>query len=105
KAFRQPLRITDARQRTVDLHLESADNALTGVTVTARHSQAWERHFRTFSRELLGNRPIARQCQILNGNSLSFSEEKGHLRAQATEPLVIENRALGYKLAYDLLYF
>ncbi|WP_198174772.1 carboxypeptidase-like regulatory domain-containing protein [Spirosoma arboris] len=102
---RLPLRLTDTRQRTLDIKLEPADQSLASVTVTARHNQSWARQLRTFSRELLGNQPQARQCQITNPNVLSFQEEKGHLRVQASEPLIIENRALGYRLYYDLLYF
>ena len=105
QAVRQPLRLTDTRLRTVDLRLEPTDQALSTVTVTARRNAAWARQFRTFSRELLGNRPQARQCRITNPDVLRFEEEKGHLRARATEPLVIENGALGYRLHYSLLHF
>lgn len=105
KAARQPLRLTDTRPRTVDLSLQPSDNALSAVTVTARRNRSWVRQFRTFSRELLGSRPMARECRITNENVLSFSEEKGRLVAQANEPLVIENGALGYRLFYNLLYF
>lgn len=105
RATRQPLRLTDTRSRAVDLILTPADNSLATVTVTARHNQAWVRQFRQFSRELLGNRPQARQCTILNENALSFSDEKGHFQAQGSEPLVIENKALGYRLTYTLLHF
>lgn len=103
--LRQSVRLTDARPRTVPIQLVPADNALATVTVKAKHTQAWARQFRIFSRELLGNRPIARQCRIMNENGLSFTEEKGHLRAQSAEPLTIENKALGYRLIYTLLYF
>lgn len=102
---RQPLRLTDTRPRSLDIKLEPTDQALATVTVSARRSPAYARQLRTFSRELLGNRPQARQCRILNPSALSFQEEKGHLRAQATEPLVIENGALGYRLHYNLLHF
>lgn len=102
---RQPLRLTDSRPRPVDLTLDPTGQSLAAVTVTARHSKTWERQFRQFSRELLGNRPQARQCRITNPNVLSFQEEKGHLLAQAAEPLVIDNDALGYRLYYDLLHF
>ncbi|GAB3643819.1 carboxypeptidase regulatory-like domain-containing protein [Spirosoma arcticum] len=105
QTLRQPLRLTDARLRAVDLRLQPTDQALATVTVTARRNPAWARQFRTFSRELLGNRPQARVCRIMNPGVLSFTEEKGHLRAQATEPLVIENGALGYRLHYSLLLF
>jgi hypothetical protein len=102
---RQQLRLTDTRTRTIDLTLEPTDQSLASVTVTARHNQAWVRQFRQFSRELLGNRPQARHCTITNSNVLSFQEDKGHLKAQATEPLIIENGALGYRIYYDLLHF
>lgn len=105
QTLRQPLRLTDARLRPVDLKLEPTDQALATVTVTARRNPAWARQLRQFSRELLGNRPQARQCRITNPNVLSFEEEKGHLRARAAEPLVIENGALGYRLSYNLLLF
>ncbi|MBC7570494.1 MAG: carboxypeptidase regulatory-like domain-containing protein [Spirosoma sp.] len=101
---RQPLRLTDTRPRQIDLKLEPGQ-MLAGVTVTARHSKVWQRQFREFSRELLGNRPQARQCQIMNPSVLSFQSEKGYLLAQAAEPLVITNEALGYRLHYDLMHF
>ncbi len=96
---RQPLRLTDTRTRQIDLKLEPGQ-MLAGVTVTARHSKVWQRQFREFSRELLGNRPQARQCRIMNPGVLSFQSEKGHLLAAVAEPLVIANDALGYRLYY-----
>ena len=90
---------------TVDLKLDPTGQALAAVTVTGRHSKVWERQFRQFSRELLGSRPQARQCHISNPDVLSFQEDKGRLLASATEPLVIANEALGYRLHYDLLHF
>ncbi len=105
QTVRQSLRLTDARPRAVDLKLDPTGQALAAVTVTGRHSKVWERQFRQFSRELLGSRPQARQCRISNPNVLSFQEEKGRLLASATEPLVIDNEALGYRLHYDLQHF
>lgn len=103
--IRELLRLTDIRPRTVDLKLESTGQSLVAVTVTGRHSKVWERQFRQFSRELLGNRPQARQCRITNPNVLSFQDENGHLLASAAEPITIDNEALGYRLHYDLLHF
>ena len=104
QTLRQPLRLTDARPRQIDLKLEPGQ-LLSGVTVTARHSKVWQRQFREFSRELLGSRPQARQCQIMNPGVLSFQSEEGHLLAKAAEPLIITNEALGYRIYYDLLHF
>jgi len=104
QTLRQPLRLTDARPRQINLKLDPGQ-ALAVVNVTARRSRLWQRQFREFSREMLGSRPQARQCQIMNPGVLSFQSENGHLLAQAAEPLVIINDALGYRLHYDLLHF
>ncbi|MBC3784685.1 carboxypeptidase regulatory-like domain-containing protein [Spirosoma utsteinense] len=102
---RQTLRLNEARTYTIDLDLKASGSDLAAVTVSARRSGAWQRQYRQFSRELLGNRPPARQTSIVNASVLRFSEEKGHLLARADEPLVIENNALGYRLHYTLLHF
>ena len=105
QTLKTPLRLTSVNTRTTDLRLEPTGNALDAVTVIARRSKSWERELRQFSRELLGNQPLARKCQLMNPNALLFQQEKGHLVAQASEPLVIENNALGYRIHYDLLRF
>lgn len=105
QTLRQTLRLTDTRPRTIDIKLEPADQALATVTVTARRSPAYARQLRIFIRELFGNRPQARQCQLMNPEVLAFEEEKGHLRTWAREPLIINNAALGYRLYYNLLHF
>jgi hypothetical protein len=102
---RQPLRLTQARAYPVDLRPEPTGSDLAAVTVKARRSGAWLRQFRQFSRELLGQHPFALQTRIINPQGLGFTEERGHLLAQAAEPLVIENQALGYRLHYTLLHF
>jgi len=103
--LRLPLRITDSKPQTLDLRLEPSGQALQAVTVTARRSGAWQRQLRSFTAELLGKSPAARLCRILNPDVLRFHSERGHLLAGATEPLIIENRALGYRLHYSLLHF
>lgn len=73
--------------------------------VTVRGNlRLWQRHLKQFKRQLLGE-PFGGQCQIMNSDVLSFKENDGHLKATATEPIVIENQALGYRIWYDMLYF
>jgi hypothetical protein len=102
---RQTLRLSVAREHTVDLRPDPVGSDLAAVTVTARRSGPWLRRFRRFSRELFGDRPFASQTRIMNAEVLSFDEEKGHFRAEASQPLVVENRALGYRIHYTLLHF
>ena len=102
---RQSLRLTSDRPRTVNLALNVSNLTLNDVTVTAKRSKTWQRQFRRFKDALLGESAFANQCSIPNGRTVGFTEKDGHLLARATEPLLIENRALGYRLYYELYSF
>ena len=75
------------------------------VVVEARGDERFRRRLQTFTRELIGESENARQTTIVNPQVLSFSESFGSLRASTSAPLVVENRALGYRLVYDLHKF
>ena len=102
---RQVLRLETAQPRTLALALTPTGQNLNEVTVTAKRDKTWERQLREFRRELLGQTSFATQCDIVNAHVLRFDEAGGHLRAQASEPLVIENGATGYRLRYVLQHF
>lgn len=97
------LRLNNTDAQTANFRLKPSNQMLNAVTVRG-NLKKWQQHLRQFKHQLLGE-PFEDQCQITNSDVLSFKEEGSHLQATATEPLVIENYALGYKLWYDLLYF
>lgn len=102
---RQTLRLDQASPQRLLFRLQPDNRMLAGVTVKARSKdRQWQRQFRQFRRQLLGT-PFGDKCVITNSFSLSFTEQGGHLKATASEPLAIENQALGYRVFYDLQYF
>lgn len=102
--LRKTFRLEEGQDNRAHFRLKPSDHTLLAVTVRGNQKK-WERHLKQFKRQLLGE-PFAGQCLIVNSDALSFKEEAGgHLKATATEPLQIENQALGYKLYYDLMYF
>lgn len=103
--IRQYLRLDDRPAYSVQIKLKADASQLTGVTVSAKRSKFWERRFRLFREALLGDSPFQSQCVIVNSGVVQLSEEDGHLKASVTEPLIIENKALGYRITYDLSYF
>lgn len=105
KTGRQTIRVSSEQGRRLDFALTPATNALQTVTVTAKRAGAYNRLMRRFRRELLGNSSFADQCAILNLDQVILTEKEGSLEAQATQPLVIENKALGYRLHYQLTHF
>jgi hypothetical protein len=62
---------------------------------------------RIFKREFLGKTSNARNCTILNSKDLRFSYFKSSktLEACSYQPLVIYNKALGYRITYYLNEF
>ena len=102
---RRLIRLGDVRNRRISFLLLPNTRALQTVTVIAKRPAAYNRLLKQFTRELLGDTPFTDKCLITNIQSVSVSQIDGHLAALATEPLVIENNALGYRLIYQLLHF
>lgn len=63
-----------------------------------------KRHLATFIHSFFGSSAYAQQCEILNTDDikLRFNKKDNVLTARSDEFLIIENRALGYKMMYLL---
>ncbi|WP_263785168.1 carboxypeptidase-like regulatory domain-containing protein [Salinibacter grassmerensis] len=90
----RPYRFEFALQETV---LEGE-----GVVVEAERDEQWQRRFERFKAAFLGETPNAEQAKIRNREVLSFDGGMGSLEAFAARPIVIENKALGYRVEYHL---
>ncbi len=99
------LRLDPGERRTVDLTLAPVALELGGVAVEAARDDRWRRDLERFTTTLLGESANADATRILNPEVLAFRSRWGTLTATASAPLVIENRALGYRLTYDLTEF
>ncbi|MEM1095701.1 MAG: carboxypeptidase-like regulatory domain-containing protein [Bacteroidota bacterium] len=97
----------DGSQDTLQVRvaLQPAVVELDGLAVTAERSRQWDRQLRRFERQLIGTSPNAKATQLLNPEVLTFDESNRVLRAEASAPLVVENRALGYRIRFDLQHF
>lgn len=98
--------------RTVDLltaavdsltfRLQSTSYALAGVSVEAERPRGWRRDLEHFTALFLGPSDHAKRTILLNPYVLEFSRDGNAFVATASEPLQIENRALGYRINYLL---
>ena len=75
------------------------------VTVNAREARRWQRQLIKFKRLFIGETDNAALTEILNPEVLSFESKWGRLTATASRPLIIENKALGYRVQYFLKEF
>ena len=96
--------VREARTYTQDFKLREKIYELGELTVTS-NNRRWQRQLERFTNIFIGESPNAQETAITNPNVLDFSGRGGEFRAQASEPLIIENKALGYKLTYFLNEF
>lgn len=69
--------------------------------------EKWKRHYRVFQREFIGESRNGTETNIVNKEAINFTydQDSDLLKAYASEPLLVVNGALGYKLSCQLEYF
>ncbi len=103
--IKQTLRFEQPGRKTVQFKMRQGVE-LQSVVVYSKRSKKWQQRLKTVTRELLGTGRFAKSCKILNPEVLQITmEDNGHLLAQSSSPLKIENRALGYLIYQDLSDF
>ncbi|MCC8427185.1 carboxypeptidase regulatory-like domain-containing protein [Mucilaginibacter sp. UR6-11] len=89
----------------LNLELQLATKAIRLDEVVIGKKNAWDKNFKLFKENFLGQSDNAKQCVILNPKAISFSTKKGLLLADADDFLIIENKRLGYRIHYQLKDF
>ncbi|MEL6771003.1 MAG: carboxypeptidase-like regulatory domain-containing protein [Bacteroidota bacterium] len=93
----------EGRTQTVNFRLRGLE--LGEVVVEAERDEKWQERYERFERRFVGETANAAETEILNPFVLDFEQRLTTLTATAREPLVIENRALGYRVYYSLTAF
>jgi hypothetical protein len=75
------------------------------VVVTGERDAHWQQRLRWFITLFIGVTPNAQETVIVNANVLNFEVREKRFIARAAEPLIFENRALGYRIQYFLKEF
>ncbi len=90
---------------TFDFDLTPAVIGIGEIVVEAERDKNWKKRLERFTREFIGETPNSLETRIVNPEVLDFEAQRGSLTAIAAEPLIIENRALGYRVQYFLRDF
>jgi len=75
------------------------------ITVEAEQDKNWKKRLEKFTRMFIGETPNALETKIINPEVLDFEDKRGSFTAIAAAPLIIENKALGYRIQYFLKDF
>ena len=91
---------------TLRIRLKEQDKSLEQAVVTgsAEVADGWAKYGQFFLDNFIGTTPNAGQCVLENKDVLHFYfyKKRNKLRVKATDVLVVDNNALGYKIRYQL---
>ena len=93
------------RSYHLDFDLEEQVLELGEISVSDERDPEWDKQLASFLEYFLGATSNAAQMDVLNPQVLDFAELDGALYANASEPLILINRALGYRLEHHLHQF
>jgi CarboxypepD_reg-like domain len=96
KLIQLPLRI--------EVRMANKLEELQTVVIEPFEKDGWKSWGPFFMENFIGTSANAKKCTIKNYTALHFrkSKKKNQLTVTADEPLIVENKALGYKIQYQL---
>lgn len=98
--------VSDTSSQEVPFTLEPAIIPVGELTVSAKRDKRWKKRLNSFNKMFIGETLLSHDTSILNPEVLDFkSNWLGKFVAYTSEPLIIENRALGYHIEYVLKEF
>ena len=96
----------DAEDRNIVIAIKKKENSLEDVVIKASNEvkDGWDKYGQFFIDNFIGETNNGKQCTIANKEVLKFYfyKKRNRLKVLASEPIVIENKALGYRLKYAL---
>jgi hypothetical protein len=100
-----PLRIFESRVHTVDVRLQPMAIETPPVEVVAKDPTEWREQLERFTREFFGETRNAERCRIVNPEVLNFQVKGNVFQVAAPVSILVENRALGYRIEFFLEEF
>ncbi len=90
----------------LQFNLTELSYELRNVVVTAAVPKEWKKNLEEFKEYFLGDSPFASDCKIVNPEVINLTKnDTSGLSADASQPIIIINNALGYKILCSLTYF
>lgn len=89
------------------IEMEQRPIVLREVTISGTSRADWNRNYDMFKKDFIGTDDNAKQCVVVNPKVLDFTYRKSKqtLIASSDEFLIVENKALGYRVKFLLNAF
>ncbi|MBT3449566.1 MAG: carboxypeptidase-like regulatory domain-containing protein [Bacteroidetes Order II. Incertae sedis bacterium] len=89
----------------LDFDLVEEVMVLGELSISDKRDEHWDDYLKQFREAFLGMTDNAKEVEILNPEILDLMKDDGTLIASAEEPLILNNRALGYRIEHHLHQF
>lgn len=99
------VQVVAGQQLILNIKLVVDEKILESVQVAASQDKEWEANLKRFTKIFLGTDRVAVQSRVVNPWVIEFKRDGENLLATASEPIIVENEALGYTLSYFLSRF
>ncbi len=97
---------TDANEKNIIIEIKQKEKSLEDVIIKSSNEvkDGWEKYGDFFLENFIGKTENSKLCTIKNKAALKFyfSKKRNRLKILATEPIEIENEALGYNIKYTI---
>jgi len=99
--------ISSTASSFITIKLKLKTELMETVIIEPYEKDGWKKWGSFFIESFIGTSSLANNCQIKNIQVIRFrnSRQRNELSAYANEPLIIENKALGYTIRYQLEMF
>jgi hypothetical protein len=107
ETFSGKINLTEKNIQNLIVKLQPKIVELEGVSITGKSDKKWKRLYNIFKKEFIGETDNSKNCEIENPWVVEFKEKSntGNLSAEVSEPVIVINRSLGYKVKYYLEEF
>ncbi len=105
KRIIEDIRVAGNKEYQLSFFLVPQIYQLPTVIIDEEEQKLWKDRLDKFILEFIGQSGNAERCRLENPYVLEFKEKEGSLIAEASEPLIITNYALGFKIKYFLEFF
>ncbi|RNC84007.1 MAG: carboxypeptidase-like regulatory domain-containing protein [Balneola sp.] len=100
-----PILVKDKQNVYEEIEMEADIQQMQEIQVTSKDDRRWRKAYRDFKEFFLGRDEFAYFCEIKNPYSLDFewNSKENIYTASSSEPLIIENKALGYQITVEIV--
>lgn len=93
------------RPQELDIFLE--ENISTLAEVVIKPDPFRPEYLKSFIENFIGTSPNSKKCELVNPGVIRFDYDRNNriLRASSDQFLIVENKALGYRIKYFLAYY